>query len=163
MALKKAQKKVVLDQVTDITNNLKSAVFVNFHGLTVNDTIEMRSALRKAGVKYTVAKKTLATKALEAKGFKGTMPELLGELAIAYGDDLIAPAREVRAFEKKFEGKVGILGGIFEDKYMSKAEMTEIASIPGQQQLYGMFVNLINSPIQRFVIAINEIAKNKQA
>ncbi|MCC2630726.1 MAG: rplJ [Candidatus Paceibacter sp.] len=161
MALKKAQKKVVLDKVTDITNNLKSAVFVNFHGLTVGETTELRSTLRKSGIKYFVAKKTLATKAFSAKGFKGTMPALDGELAIAYGEDLIAPAREIREFEKKFEGKVGILGGVFEDKFMSKAEMTEIASIPGKQQLYGMFVNLINSPIQRFVIALNEVAKSK--
>jgi large subunit ribosomal protein L10 len=163
MALKKAQKKVVLDNVTDIANKLKSAVFVNFHGLTVNDTVEMRNTLRKAGVKYTVAKKTLATKAFAAKGFKGDMPPFDGELAIAYSTDLTAPAREIHAFEKKFEGKITMLGGVFEDKYMSKAEMSEIALIPGQQQLYGMFVNLINSPIQRFVIALNEIAKSKTA
>lgn len=161
MALKKAQKKIVLDKVTDVTHNLTSAVFVNFHGLTSAEISELRSTLRKAGVKYLVAKKTLASKAFEAKGFKGTMPAFDGELAIAYGTDLIAPAREIRDFEKKFEGKISILGGVFEDKYMSKSEMTEIASIPGQQQLYGMFVNLINSPIQRFVIAMNEIAKTK--
>jgi large subunit ribosomal protein L10 len=163
MALKKAQKKVVLDKVTDITNNLKSAVFVNFHGLTSAEVSELRSTLRNNGIKYMVAKKTLATKAFTAKGFKGEMPSLDGELAIAYGDDLIAPAREIREFEKKFDGKVGILGGVFEDKFMSKAEMTEIASIPSQHQLYGMFVNLINSPIQRFVIALDQVAKTKQS
>jgi large subunit ribosomal protein L10 len=167
MALTKAKKKEVLEKVTDIARSTKSVVFVNFHGLTVADSTELRRKLREAGIKYTVAKKTLATKAFSARGFKGELPTLDGELAIAYvsgknaDEDLIAPAREIHQFEKKFDGKLSILGGMFEDTFMSKLEMTEIALIPGKQQLYGMFVNLINSPIQRLVIAMNEIAKGK--
>lgn len=163
MAIKKAKKKEILDTVTEIAQNAKSAVFLNFHGLTVGKTTEMRSALRKAGVKMTVAKKTLTRKAYTARGLQGDMPELDGELAIAYGEDLIAPAREVNEFQKKFEGQVTILGGVFEDKFMSKEEMNKIATIPSKHQLYGMFVNLINSPIQRMAIVVNEIAKSKQS
>ena len=36
--------------------------------------------------------------------------------------------------------------------------MTVIASIPSMQVLRGMFVNVINSPIQGLVIALNAIA-----
>lgn len=39
--------------------------------------------------------------------------------------------------------------------------MTEIATIPSMQVLRGQFVNLINSPIQRFVVALNQIAESK--
>jgi large subunit ribosomal protein L10 len=161
MALAKSKKKEILEKVTDVADTAKSVVFVNFHGLTLADTTAMRKNLREAGVKYTVAKKTLAKKAFMAKGIAGEMPELEGELAIAYGQDQIVPAREIYSFEKKFEGKVSILGGVFDGKFMSKDEMTVIASIPSRETLYGMFVNLVNSPIQRFVIALNEIAKTK--
>jgi large subunit ribosomal protein L10 len=161
MALTKNKKKEVLEKVADIVDKAKTMVFVNFHGLTVADVTEMRKQLRAAGVSYTVAKKTLARRALEAKTFEGAMPELEGELAIAYGDDIIAPAREVYVFEKKHEGKVAILGGVFENAFKNKEEMTSIATIPSKEQLYGMFVNLINSPIQRFVIAMDQIAKAK--
>ena len=92
---------------------------------------------------------------------EGTTPSLDGELAIAYAADLIAPAREIYAFQKKLDGKIAILGGIFEGKYMSKDEMTTIANIPGMQTLRGMFVNVINSPIQGFVLALDAIAKKK--
>ena len=163
MPITKAKKKEVLDKVATVAKNAKSAVFVNFHGLNVLNVTEMRRKLKEAGVGYTVAKKTLVKKAFSERGFTGEMPELLGELGIAHGLDLLAPAREVHEFEKKFEGKLAILGGIFENKFMSKAEMSELALIPSQKVLYGMFVNLINSPIQRFVIAINEIAKSKTA
>jgi large subunit ribosomal protein L10 len=163
MALSKSKKKEVLTKVSEVADTAKSVVFVNFHGLTVGNSTEMRKQLRSAGVNYTVAKKTLAKKAFTEKGVKGTMPELEGELALAYSDDLIAPAREVYQFEKKFDGKISILGGIFEGVYKDKAGMTEIASIPSQQVLYGMLVNLINSPIQRVVIALDQIAKTKTA
>ena len=66
-------------------------------------------------------------------------------------------------FEKKFDGKIMILGGVFEDTFMSKAEMSAIALIPSKHTLYGMFVNIINSPIQRMAIVISEIAKSKTA
>ena len=161
MPLTKSQKKVVLDNVNDIAGTAKTVVFVNFHGLSVGDSTSMRKTLREAGVKLTVAKKTLATKAFAAQGIKGEMPPLLGELAIAYGADIIAPAREVRNFEKKFDGKFSIMGGVFDGTFKSKDEMTAIASIPSREVLYGMFVNIINSPIQRFVIAMDQIAKTK--
>ena len=163
MPLTKSEKKVALEKVTDIANTAKTVVFVNFHGLPVSDSTMLRKTLRENGVKLFVAKKTLATKAFMAKGIPGTFPELTGELALAYGADIIAPAREVRNFEKKFEGKFSILGGVFEGQFKSKDEMVTIASIPSQKVLYGMFVNLLNSPIQRFVVALDQVAKTKTA
>lgn len=139
----------------------KSVVFVNFHGLTVLDASLMRRSLKKEGVGYTVAKKSLIKRALGAASVKGEMPALEGELSIAYGSDLTAPARGVYEFQKKLDGKVSILGGVFEGEYKSKVEMMEIALIPSLDTLRGMFVNIINSPIQRMVIALNQIAEKK--
>jgi len=41
-------------------------------------------------------------------------------------------------------------------------KMQEIATIPSLQVLRGMFVNVINSPIQGLAIALNAIAQKKQ-
>ena len=108
-----------------------------------------------------VAKKSLFKRALDANIIKGSMPVLVGELAVTFGEDLLAPARSIYGFQKKMEGKVSILGGIFEGEYKSKEEMVNMASIPSLQILRGMFVNIINSSIQRFVIGLNEVAKIK--
>ena len=77
--------------------------------------------------------------------------------------DIVAPARSVYEFEKKFKGQVAIQGGVFEAKYMGKDEMVAIAAIPPLDTLRGMFVNVINSPIQGFVMALSEIGKKKTA
>jgi ribosomal protein L10 len=125
-------------------------------------------------VKYTVVKKTLLKKALTEKNYEGTMPELPGEIAFAYlpakagaseglteGDDITAPARGLQTYVKKFKEKLAFLGGVLEGKYLSKSEVVSVATIPAIPILRGMFVNIIHSPIQRFAIAMSEVAKTK--
>ena len=161
MPITKAKKKELVEKVAKALKGSKSVVFANFHHLIVADDMAMRRALRKEGVGYMVVRKTLAKIALKEDGIEGTMPEFVGELAIVYGDDLTAPAREFFTFQKKYKDNVKIVGGIFEGKYMSVEEMTAVAMIPSQKTLYAQFVNLINSPIQRFAVVLDAIAKTK--
>lgn len=161
MAINKAKKKEILDEVKKIVKDSSSLVFVNFHGLRVADITSVRRGLRKGGVGYFVAKKTLIKKALDEAKIEGTIPSFEGELALVYGKDSVAPAREIYTFQKKFKDSLKIVGGTFEGKFQGKEEMISIASIPPVDVLRGMFVNVINSPIQGFVLALNEIGKKK--
>ena len=161
MAITRAKKGEVVEKLKDAFKSAASVVFVNFKGLTVGNTTEMRSSLKKEGVSYSVAKKTLTKRALEDAKYEGEMPPLDGELAVAWGEDLVAPSRGIHSFVKKFPENLKILGGVFEGRYMSKSEIEGIATIPPTPVLRGMFVNIINSPIQRFAIALNEVAKKK--
>jgi len=154
MAINKDKKKKIYEKTQGILKDSGSVVFVNFHGLNVSDTTQLRNNLRKEGSSYTVTKKTLVKKALDSSSVEGEMPELEGELALAYGEDLIAPARGVYEFQKKHKENVAILGGIFEGSFVDKEKMLSIAQIPSPQILKGQFVNLINSPIQSFVTAL---------
>jgi len=161
MARTKAQKKEIIEKLDGIMKDAKSLVFVNVHGLKVSDSTAMRRALKKEGVGFFVAKKTLTAHALDAQKYDGTMPALVGEFGLAYSTDLIAPARGVYEFQKKFKDQVAIQGGVFEAKFMTKEEMIAIAAIPSLNTLRGMFVNVINSPIQGLAVALSEIAKKK--
>jgi large subunit ribosomal protein L10 len=161
MAISREKKGEIVTKLTHAIKDATSLVFVNFHGLKVSDATAMRRALKSEGVSYAVTKKTLTKRVLDAEKFEGAQPELTGELAMAWADDLIAPARGVYGFQKKFPEGVKILGGVFEGRYMSKSEIEGVATIPTTPVLRGMFVNIINSPIQRFVIGLNEIAKIK--
>lgn len=163
MARTKAQKKEIIEKLEKIMSGAQSLVFVNMHGLKVADSTTMRRELTRNGVGLFVAKKTLTGRALEAKKYAGDVPALVGEFGLAYGTDLVAPARGVYEFQKKFKDQVKIVGGVFENRYMSMEEMTAIAAIPPLGTLYGMFVNVINSPIQGLVMALDQISKKKPA
>ena len=112
----------------------------------------LRRNLRNQNIGYKVSGKTLLRRAIDQSKIFGVMPALDGEVAIAFSEDLMAPAREVYAFQKDHKDSIGILGGIFEGRFMTKEEMLSIAMIPSMQVLRGQFVNLINSPIQRFLV-----------
>jgi ribosomal protein L10 len=96
-----------------------------------------------------------------AANFTGEMPNLDGEIAIAYSTDAIAPAQNVKEFSTKFKDNISIVGGVFQGVFKSQDEMVEIASIPSLQVLRGMFVNVINSPIQGLVVSLDAIAQKK--
>ncbi|MEI7563513.1 MAG: 50S ribosomal protein L10 [bacterium] len=160
MALTKNKKKEVVAEVTDLLGDAKTVVFVNFKGLTVGATNNFRRDLRNAGVGYKVAKKTLLKRVLDQKGLKGEMPEIKGEVGIAYSNDLLSPAREVFTFSKGKETPT-IVGGIFDGEYVDAARMMSIATIPSREVLLAQVLNIINSPIQQFVVALSEIAKSK--
>ena len=159
MAITRAKKGEIVEKLRKAFKDAKSLVFVNFHGLNVANATSMRRALKSEGISYTVAKKTLTKRVLAEEKFKGVEPALDGELALAWGEDLVAPARGVYSFHKKFPESLKIMGGVFEGRFMTAFEMEEIAQIPTLKVLRGKFVNIINSPIQRLVIGLNEISK----
>jgi len=162
MAITKEKKEEICKKVEDIVKDFSTVVFVNFHGLNVVDTTQLKNSLRGEGSFYTVIKKTLAKKVLQDSSIEGEIPELDGELALAYSKDQIAPARGVYEFQQKHKENISILGGIFEGIYVDKDKMSSIAQIPPLQTLRAQFVNIINSPIQGLVISLSKIAEKQE-
>lgn len=163
MAISREKKEEIVSKVSDAAKNAQSLVFVHFSQLPVPEVNQMRNALREEGVSYTVAKKTLIKRALAETSVEGEQPPLEGEIALAYGDDLLAPAREVYAFQKKYKDYVSIVGGIYDGEYKDKEAMLEIAAIPPLDTLRGQFLNVINSPVQGLAVALNAIAEKREA
>lgn len=160
MAITKEKKVEIIDKVKKAIADSQSVVFVNFAGLSVNEATILRQELRDNEVGYMVAKKTLLTKVFNESGIGGQLPNLDGEIAIAYGQDLVAPAKGIYGFKERTK-KLDIVGGVFEGAFMDKGSMEEIAQIPSREILYGKLANVINSPIQGFVIALDQLAQSK--
>lgn len=163
MAKTKAEKAAIIEKLADGIKSAASTTFVHFTNLSVADETAMRRALKADNVKYVVAKKTLIRRALESLGHKHDELALDGEVAVAFGggDDATASARLVHEFGKKLTDKLTILGGIFEQKLVGATQMREIATIPSLDTLRAMFAQVINSPRQRFAVALSEVAKKK--
>lgn len=162
MAISRDKKVEILGKLKTATEKANTMVFVNFHAVPVVLATEIRKSLRDNGVGYFVAKKTLIKKAFGEKGFGGSIPDLPGEIAVAYGADQIAPAKGIYDYQKKNPDLLKIVGGVFEGNFVDAQMMTSIAAIPPREILYGMFVNIINSPIQGLVLALDAIAKKKE-
>jgi large subunit ribosomal protein L10 len=161
MAINKAKKKEIVEKLEKSFSGAKSIVFLGVKGIKVNEQNKLRKTLREQGVGYTIAKKTLVGRALDTAKLEGVRPDFLAELAVAYSEDNLATHREISDFQKKNKDNVKIIGGVFEGVYVDAAKVSSLASIPSLQTLRAQFVNIINSPIQGFVMALSEIAKSK--
>ena len=163
MAISKDKKRAIVAKLNDAFKESSAVTFVGFTKLTVADASKMRAELAEAGVRFFVAKKTLIRRALDEQNYTGSLPELPGEVAVAWtADDVTAPARGVYEFGRKLKGVLTLLGGVFEGAFVDAPQMVAIATIPPVPVLRGMFVNVINSPIQGLVIALDKIREKKE-
>lgn len=162
----RADKQAIVETLAGKLKNSVSSVFVHFHKLTVDDEYPMRRELTGKGVKYFITRKSLMKRAASEAGVAGDVPELKGEIALVHlmegaaGDITTAPGA-IYEFVKKLKDKMSIVGGIVEGKFVGAAEMLGLATIPPTPVLRGMFVNVINSPVQGFVVALSKIAEKK--
>ena len=162
MAISKDKKRAIIAKLSDAFKEASSIVFVGFTKLTVADASKMRKELSQANVRYFVAKKTLIKRALADRGYQGEVPDLPGEVAVAWTtEEVTAPSRGVYAYSKKLKGVLTLLGGVFEGAFADAEKMIAIATIPPMPVLRGMFVNVINSPIQGLVVALDKIREKK--
>ncbi|MEK7575605.1 MAG: 50S ribosomal protein L10 [Patescibacteria group bacterium] len=167
----KQKKAEILENLKENIKKIAVLIFINFHGLSVAKSTELRRILRKNGAKYMVVKKTLIKKALDGFGFTGEMPALEGEIALAISSgDPIALAKELKQFSDK--KNIKLTGGIFENRFIDEKTVIMLANIPPKEVLLARFVNVVNSPIQgtvvtlngvinKFVRTLNEITKTK--
>lgn len=162
MAISRQKKEDIVARLEQVRAEAATIVFIRFNGLTVAESNAMRRELQAAGVEFFVVKKTLL-KRVFAEAFTGEYPDMEGEIAVAYSTDQIAPAQNMKNFTKQYKDRVTMVAGVFEGAFQDQTQIEEIASIPSMLELRGMFVNVINSPIQGFATVLDRIAEQKSA
>ena len=165
MALTKQQKTKQIDSIKEKVSQQKSVVFVDFAKVSSKDLFSLRKSLKEAGCNLKIAKKTLARIAFGQSNIsfwnkiKASVP---GQMAIVFGiEDEIAPARISNKFAKAHEN-FKILGGIFENRFIAKEKVLELAQIPPRDELLGRLVGSIYSPVSSFVRVLDKIKENKK-
>lgn len=154
MAITKQKKAEVVADLTEKLNSAKSAVFVNFSGLTVAAASKLRNECRSAGVNYLVAKKSLMKIACDSAKVAIDPKTFSGEVAIAMSaiDEVIAP-KILAAFAKNNEA-IKFVGGILDKKMLSREEIINLSKIPSKDELLSKLVGSLNAPISGFVNAL---------
>ncbi|MDB5260060.1 MAG: rplJ [Candidatus Nomurabacteria bacterium] len=163
MALSRTKKAELIKGYEDALKGSKSAVYIKFKGLSVQDTSILRGQLFNENTHYTVVKKTLWKRATDAAKIQGETPTTGEELAVVWGEDLLAPARISYEFSKTHKDSFAILGGIFDGVFKNQQEMLAIATIPPREVLLSQLAYLLKSPITRLAIGLSEVAKTKSA
>jgi large subunit ribosomal protein L10 len=163
MPKNKLQKQEILRTLSEKFKKSKSVVFAGFNALTVKDNEILRDQLRKENSEYYVAKKTLMNLAFKDQITGLNAREMDGKLAAIFSyEDEIAPAKIIANFRKDKEkaDKIFFLGGILENKLLSKVEIEALSQLPSKPELYARLVGSLNAPISGFVNALSGNLRN---
>lgn len=137
----------------------KSIVLVDYKGINVDDDTKLRSELREENVEYKVVKNNILRRACEKAGLNDFIGQLSGTVAVALGDDEIAPARVINKYAKKSKDFFNMKVGYIDGKYVDEAELKALASLPSRDVLIAQVAGSFNSIIASFARAISEVAK----
>ena len=155
------QKQLVIDEIKEKLEKAKSAVVIDYIGITVAQADAMRKKLRNANVDYTVYKNKLVKRAIVGTQYESLSEILKGPSAFAVSyEDAVAPARtlnEIIKEYKKMEFKAGVIEGTFYDA----AGVQQIAGIPSREELIAKFMGSIQSPVSKMVRTFRAIADAK--
>ena len=149
----KEQKQEIVRTLKKQIEKSKSIVFANFDALEVKENEVLRKELKKENSEYMVAKKTLMNLAFaEAKIENLSIKDFEGRVAVVFGyEDEVAPAKIVNDFKKDHKDNIDFVGGILENKFLRKEEVSALAQLPSKQELYAQIVGSLNAPVSGFV------------
>ncbi|WP_461225734.1 50S ribosomal protein L10 [Lacticaseibacillus suihuaensis] len=156
-----AQKAEVVNGISEQFKAAKSAVVVNYRGLTVAQVTELRKELRDAGVKMEVIKNTYLRRAADLNGYEALDDVFAGPTAIAFSnDDVVAPARIMAKYADKIDA-LEIKGGIIEGKVASLEEVLALSKLPDRDGMLSMLLSVLQAPVRNVAYAVKAIADSK--
>lgn len=149
----------IVDEIKGYVSDAKSAVLVDYRGLTVEQDTKLRKQLREAGVVYKVYKNTMLHLAFDGTDFAQLDNDLEGPTAIAFGiEDETAPARIINNFAKEAEA-LEIKSGVVDGEYYDAAGVKILATIPSKDELISKLLGSLQSPITNFARVVKQIAE----
>ena len=148
------EKKQVVESLAAKMQTAQAGVLVKYEGIKVSEDTELRAALRKAGVEYTVMKNTLTGRACDIAGYGEMKQYLSGMTAIAFSQtDPLAPAKIMKEYADKiecFEIKAGFIdGGV-----LDVAGVEALAATPSKEVLVAKMMGSLMSSLYSFAYVL---------
>ena len=150
-----------IDEIAQKLRDSKVAIFTNYRGLSVKDLADLRGRLRPAKVDYQVVKNTLTRFAAQKADITADLSAVLeGPTAVGFGyEDVVQAAKAINDYARTsrvFEIKAGLL----ENRVLSAAEVTSLATLPAKPQLQAQVLGTMTAPIQNLLGVLNAASRD---
>ncbi|UYN90505.1 MAG: 50S ribosomal protein L10 [Anaerolineales bacterium] len=156
MALSKEKKQSISAQYEQWLGDAEAVFLTEYSGLSMPAFDELRKRIREVGGEFHVIKNTLGRRAFKAAGYEVPEADLLGSTAIGLAfSDAPGVAKALSDFAKDQEA-VKIKSGFLGKDYLSKQDVTRLATLPALPVVRSQFLALLNTPATQLVRLLNE-------
>ena len=157
--MSKAVRKKIVDLYEGRLKGQKAVVLVDYQRLTSAQASALRSALRADKLRMTVLKNTGAQRVFDRLGWKDLAALVVGPMAAVYGgDDPILVSKRLVTWRQKNK-VLEIRGGCFDGKPVAPAVVSQLAAMPGREQILGGVVGAVTAPLASFVGTLDGVIR----
>jgi large subunit ribosomal protein L10 len=158
--MNKAEKQNTVASLNDQFRSIDSAFLINYRGLKVVDTTELRRKIRDFDGSYVVVKNSLALRAVKQTKLEQLEPYFEGPTAVAFHRaDVVGLAKLLTDISKSnpnFTFKAALVQG----KVVPPSEIQVLASMPSREVMLSRLVFLLKAPLQRLTTVLKAPVRN---
>jgi len=146
----RADKDAVIADLKEKINNSQALFLTNLIGVTANDAVFVRKEVRESKGTIVVTRNSLFGKAAEGTYAEELLTGLKGTNAVAFAfEDAPGVAKAVFNASKDLE-QVTLSKGYLDQKLLTEAEVSELATLPSLDEMLGTLLATFNAPISAF-------------
>ncbi len=131
----------------------KSAIIVDYQGLTVKEQTQLRQAIAEVGGEFVVSKNTLMRIAFDNKALDTTLKGM-NALLLAM-KDAVSPLKAVVKFHEETD-KLTIKMGIMDGKILEESDVEALSKLPSKEELITTLISRIQGPAYGLVNALSD-------
>ena len=163
-----------LAEIKEDLTDIQAMWVVDYRGLTVKQSEQLRNSIREAGAIMKVHKNKLVRLALKELDMPEMDEVLAGPSAFVFAEgDPVASAKALKDFAKANENLV-IKGGMMDGAFVDAEAVEKIAALPSREELIAKLlgslqnpmvktVRVLNGPMEAFSRCVSAIADQKDA
>jgi len=153
----RTQKEQMISELHGDFVSVQGAVLADYKGLSVKEFTEVRQVFREKGVTLKVVKNTLAKIAAKDTPLEAIANDFTGPIAIAYSlEDPLTAAKAATDCAKEQE-KFEIRCGYADNERLDAAAVSQLAKMPGKDELRAQLLGLFTAPAQQLVQVMNQV------
>ena len=141
------EKEALVAELGEEISGAESIFAIDYRGISVSQSAELRGKLREADASFRVVKNRLTKLAAAKAGVAELEPMLEGPTALTFvrGDTAMA-AKAITTFNREYE-VLTYKGGLMGDMLLDEDRFKEIAKLPSRDALNAQLAGVVASPL----------------
>ena len=157
-----AAKQNAVTEVAERIKNSSSVVVFKYQGLSVFDFQALRRAMREKGGEISVIKNNISARAVQSLGYEDMVDAFVGPVAVAFANDLVAPAKVLFDATKGENAKVEVVKGIIDGDVYSFDQLKTLSQLPSYETLLTQLAAGMIGTLSQLSIGLNMLVEKGQ-